>query len=670
MAEGKNIRFLSSTKGIGPVRAVERLRALLSANQGVSQGPTVYVPEDTTAGAETELQAAVTGSNSDVDLPLIIEQSNYLANIVRRTAAGDMPRRTVAEMDKFLRDTRRNVWENSWVRFPGAALSSYARQILEGDLLADKANRAGGSRSDVQRFGFKKDGEEYLRVPISYFIKLSLADAISGPDIHPIVRRVGGRLLEHFLSDNTSPETYSFHLVRGSAGQGPGRGLARETAKRFLLTQLLVMYGNEKFLLTAHGQKAVVYFSPHPPIRQKQLNGCISDSFYRELFMSPCLSGWDKGEAKQDYMRLCHEVLSRSQLNGVAKLHDAGIITSNLVVLPNTSNISLANNGTHVSLGSVELTRLRKDASSGFGVREEKHVGDLVIKIAEHFLPLFVRTYSADPYRLDFTDFHPEQVLGFLPHELDYTHLRMLWRRWKAKADIRLFGRAITPFGPPWIDGAIKRLLRLRGDFIPDFRLVDYLVSLMSSERSPALSGIPGNREALKKDLADLGVFDTRMSLYLALRLREFSQMGFCGLESRYYSLFASFGEDMAPAVDLQNLIAALSFRYVLDGHVTHAHIPDDPFLESERRQVFFGAAIGIPTFFVRQDTDNLFLRAIVEKAHNVRASRRYTGYLRVHNIEYCKGPPPSYHRGCRRSGRSFQHETRHRGPPGAARRS
>jgi hypothetical protein len=151
------------------------------------------------------------------------------------------------------------------------------------------------------------------------------------------------------------------------------------------------------------------------------------------------------------------------------------------------------------------------------------------------------------------------------------------------------------------------------------------------------LSGLPGNGEALKKDLADLGVFDTRMSLYLALRLREFCQVGFCGLESRYYSLFPGFREDMAPAVDLQNLIAALSFRYVLDGHVTHAHIPDSPFLESERRQVFFGAAIGIPTFFVRQDTDNLFLKAIVEKAHNVRPSRRYAGYLRVHNIEYCR---------------------------------
>lgn len=638
MPERRNVRFLSSiTKPLESLSAVDRLRDLLAGKGGDGPNPAPFSPEDTTAGGESELQAAVVGSNLSVDLPLTIEQSNYFANIVRRTATGDMSRRTVAELERFLGDTRRSVWENSWVRFPKAALSAYAREILERDLLADKANRAGGRRSDVQRFTFSKEGEEFLRVPISYLIKVSLADAVSVPGTHALIHRVGARLLDHFLSDNTSPETHSFYLVTGCRGEGPGRGLARETAKRFLLTQLLVMYGNQKFHLTRNGQKAVVYFSSHPPVRQKKLNDCISDSFYRELFMSPCLSGWDKGESKQDYMHLCHQVLSRSQLNAVGKLRDAGIITSNLAVLPNTSNISLANNGTHVSLGSIGLTELRRDSSSGFGAREEKYLGDLMIKTGEHFLPLFVKTYSADPYRLAFSDFHPERVLGFLPHELDYTHLRMLWRRWKAKANIRFFGRPVTPFGPIWIDEAISRTFGLSGDFIPDFRLVDYLVALMSSEKSPALNGVPGNSEALKKDLSDLGVFDTRMSLYLALKLREFNQIGFCGQEGRYYSLFQDFARDMAPAVDLQNLVAALSFRYILDKKVTHRHIPDTPFVESERRQIFFGAAIGIPTFFVRQDTDNLFLKAVVARARNVRSSRRYAGYLRVANVEYCR---------------------------------
>ncbi len=57
--------------------------------------------------------------------------------------------------------------------------------------------------------------------------------------------------------------------------------------------------------------------------------------------MNPCLSGWDVGEAKQEYMHLCHRVLSRSQLNAVIKLKEAGINSSNLIVLPSMSNISL-----------------------------------------------------------------------------------------------------------------------------------------------------------------------------------------------------------------------------------------------------------------------------------------------------------------------------------------
>jgi hypothetical protein len=596
----------------------------------------IFSPADTTAGAEMELQAAVEGRKNDVDLPLTIERSNYLANVMRRAAAGDAPRKLAAELGRFLEENDRNVWENSWVRFPRAALNPFALEVLRLDLRADKGDEASAPRADAHKFSFTEAGTEFLRVPVSYLVKLALADAVGTDDIHPVVRRTGTRLLDHFLSDNTSPETYSFYIVRGDRSEGPGKGLAREAAKRYLLTQLLVMYANAKFGLAESGQKAVIYLSPHPPIRQKKLAACISDSFYREIFMSPCLSGWDKGEAKQDYMRLCHEVLSRSQLNAVAKLHDAGIITSNLVVLPTMSNISLANNGTHVSLGSLTLTRLRSDGASGFGLWQEKQTGDLATKIMEHFLPLFVKTYSAAPYRLDFADFHAERVLGFLPHELDYTHLRMLWRRWKAKASIRLCGRPVTPIGPPLIDGAMSRLLRLKGDFVPDFRLIDYLVGLLSTERSPALSGYPGNGDDLKKDLADLGVFDTRMSLYLPLKLREFDRVGFCGFEARHYSLFPSIREDMAPAVDLQNLITAFAYRCAAEEGVSHADIPDSPFVESERRQVFFGAAIGIPTFFVHRDTPNRFLRAVVEKCGHVRASHRYPGYLRVYHREYC----------------------------------
>jgi len=378
-----------------------------------------------------------------------------------------------------------------------------------------------------------------------------------------------------------------------------------------------------------------MFFSPHPPVRQKVLSNCISDSFYRELFMNPCLSGWNKGEEKHEYMHLCHRVLSRSQFNAVLKLREAGIITSNLVSLPNLSNISLANNGTHVSLGSLKLSSLLSDSSSGYTPHHEKYLGDLIVKIVEHFLPLFVGTYTAAPYRLAFTDFHPEKALGFLPHELDYTHLRMLWRRWQKKADLNVLGHPLTPFGPRRLDQLASSVFQLKGDFVPDFRLIDYLVAILSTQKSPALNGKLYNSQQLKQDLVDLGVFDTKMSLYLFDKLREYDNMGFSGFEGRHYSLFDSFMPDMSQAVNLQNLIYLLAFKYIATGQISHENIPDDPFIESERRQIIFGSAIGIPTFFVHRNTGNTFLKHILEKTRRVRSSRRYSGYNRIHNIEY-----------------------------------
>jgi len=97
----------------------------------------------------------------------------------------------------------------------------------------------------------------------------------------------------------------------------------------------------------------------------------------------------------------------------IGKLKDAGIIIRKLVVPTSPSNISLANNGTDVSLGSRKLTQLSQILPEEFTPRDEKYFGDLVTKVIEHFLTLFVGTYSAAPYRLDFWDFHPENVLGF-----------------------------------------------------------------------------------------------------------------------------------------------------------------------------------------------------------------------------------------------------------------
>ena len=134
-----------------------------------------------------------------------------------------------------------------------------------------------------------------------------------------------------------------------------------------------------------------------------------------------------------------------------------------------------------------------------------------------------------------------------------------------------------------------------------------------------------------------MGVFDAGMALYLLYRQREYGKVGFSGFEARHYSVFDSLANDMAYAVNLQVLINALAFKYIAQGIAHHGHIPDSPSIESERRQIFFGTAIGIPTFYVRSNTSNLFLKQIVSRCRKVRHSRRYPGYLRVCNVEYRK---------------------------------
>lgn len=607
----------------------EECLAVLRAGRGVEALP--FVGDDVTIGSESELQAAVRGHRNDVDLPRTIARSRYLTNLERRIEAGDASPRLVRGLVAYLDENDEQVWENSWVRFPKEELSPEARYLLSGDLRADRRDPRRGRRLDADRFLLHEGDQEWVRVPISYLLNLALVDALDSPTKLPApVRVLGGGLLQHFQNDNVSPETSSFHVVFETP---PGRGVARETARRFLLSHLLAAYANEKLGLRRHGQEAMIFYSPNTPQRQRQLNRHIPDTFYRDLFISPCLS-WASGETKQEYMKLCHEALSRGQLQAVVKLLDSGILTNNLALIPRGSDTSLANNGTHISLGSRRLGRLLE---SGFAVKpaHEKHVGDLAIKVMEHFLPLFVGTMSAAPYRFAFHDFHPERVLGYLPHELVYTHLRMIWRRWKKKAKNSVLGHPVTPFGPEPLDRAVGSFFRLRGDFVADFRLLDYPVAILSTDESPSLDGRLGNQDRLKRDLEEAGLFDRRMSLYLPIKLREHAQSGYSGFEGRFFSQFQSFSDDLAPAADLLTLLAALAFKYaagLVPGveTVTHQHIPDRPDLESERRQIFFAAAIGLPTFYVRIDTPNLFLRELVSHTEGTRHSHRYRGYVRV----------------------------------------
>lgn len=416
--------------------SVEKLRtdSLHFADRILELGVSPFGFGDSSVGMEYELQVAVEGAAENVDLPIHIKESSFFRNTEKRASRGDLPKGSITALRDFLEKNENGIWENSWVRFDVGLLGEFANRLLSIDFLADKRYADGPNRKDITRFECKLDGRKYLRIPISYLLKIAFADCIdpaSGlPDhLHGMSRK----LLENFQSDNTSPEILSFTIPRAKS-KSIGSMAARETARTFLITQLLVQYANMQFGLLRTGQKCIIYNAPHAPHRQKKLNELVPDGYYRHLFMSPCLSGWDRGEEKHRYMGLCHQTLSRSQLNAIGKLKDAGIITNNLVVLPNTSNTCLANNGTHVSLGSTILSQLASNpVGSGLTPGVEKYVGDLVIKIVEHFLPLFVNSYTAAPYRVDFAGFHPERVLGFLPHELDYTHLRMIWRRWKKR---------------------------------------------------------------------------------------------------------------------------------------------------------------------------------------------------------------------------------------------
>jgi hypothetical protein len=591
---------------------------------------------DATVGSEIELQAGVEGGSYDVDLPIFIRDSDYYRNVQKHDDIGDMSRKLLTRLDHYLDSNGGRVWENSWVRFRSSRLNSFARAVLEKDLRSDKSICTSGLRGDTGDFIFRQDDEEFIRIPVSYLIKLSLCDALYNAGTpHPDIETKGMSMAEHFLNDNTSPETFSFHVGRMNEENGFGEAIASETAVRFLLCSLLVQYANLAFGLKKAGQRAIICFSPLVPQRQKYLNDSISDSYYRELFMSPCLSGWDIGEKKKEYMSLCHMVLSRSRLNALYKLREAGIIANDLVVLPKLSNTSLSNNGIHISIGSRKLNSLMEGDAPRLSEKHEKAAGDLVIKIFEHFLPLFPGLYSASPYRMPYEDFRPENALSFLPHELDYTHLRMIWRRWRKKSANKFMSIAFSPSGESAVDRTIESVFKLKGDYIPDFRVIDYLASLLSTEKSSPLNGIMGSEDRLRRELEQMGVFSSSMSLYLLYKLRVFGKMGFSGYEGRFYSLFHNFKDDMKHAANLQMLITSLAYLYIAKDEVLHSMIPDTAFIESERRQIFYSTAIGIKSFNVHSMTPNGFMKKILSRCKNVKKSKRYPGYNSVGVNDY-----------------------------------
>lgn len=573
----------------------QRLQQLaIFARLGIRAGSANFVEQlpftrqDLSAGTENELAAAVVGERTVVDLPQAITDLPFYQQGGKAGAA----------LEAWLAEAGAQCWEYSWVRIKRNTLSDAGRAMLEADL----AGR--DDRNDFELCG------EVLRAPASYVLKLALADVLGSSTFPENVQRIGRRILDCFLNDNTAPEIISTHIV-GSGDAGLGRAVARENAQRFLLTQLLVAYANKKFQLIDEGQALQVYAGPNPPTRLRSLGRLLPADTYRELFMNPCLSGFSDGAAKRSYMHLCHETLSHSRMHAGARLTEAGIARPQ-VLGSFVCDTSLLNNGTHLSLGSRRLTEYFGAQPSAAG--EEKYLGDLASKIVEHFLPLFVGLYSAAPARLAAADLRPERALGFLPHELRGEHLRLSWQSWKRKAGL---------------------LAGLKGDSVPDLRLLDYFAALPSSTSHAAHDGRLGNADRLKAELEVKGLFSSKMTFYTLYRLREQAKMGFSGFEGRHYSLFGSYHDDLAPAAELQALVTAYAYQSMAQATITHAQIPDDPETESERRQIFFAAAMGLPVFYVRRDTRNHFLLQVLARTQRTRPSKRHTRYFKVFMDDY-----------------------------------
>lgn len=566
-----------------------RLQRRLCEQAGIAAGAVPFTAGDITAGTENELATAVTGAARDADLARAVRDP-------ASAAALSAPAR--AALEDWLAANRESVWEHSWLRLERRRLHPQARALLEADLAA---------RSD--RAEFEPDPDT-VRLPASYLLRLALVDALAALGLPAALEPVAARVRDCFVNDNTAPEVLSTHIVDGAAPGGLGAAVAAENAQRFLLVQLLAAYANQRFGLAERGQPLSVYGAPNPPARLRQLSRLLPADRYRELFMNPCLAGFADGVAKRDYMRLCHATLSRSRQHAHARLGAAGIARAGAVARL-VCDTSLLNNGVHLSLGS---RRLGAAFDGEAGARAEKYLGDLAAKIVEHFLPLFPGLYSAAPMRLAPADLRPERALGFLPNELGAPFLRLTWQSWRRKAGL---------------------LAALKGDVVPDARLLDYYAALPSLPGYPALDGRPGNGERLKAALAAQGLYSADMSVYAPYRLRERARMGFSGFEGRHYSLFPSFADDLAPAAALQALITALAYRYVATGALTHAHIPDDPDTESERRQLLFAAAAGLPVVYVRRATRNRLLRAVLGRTARTRVSKRHPQYFKVWLDDY-----------------------------------
>src|SRR6516164_6640491 len=141
-----------------------------------------FAPGDVTAGSEDELQAVVVGDAAACDLPITIHESRFFKNIAKRSLSGVASRSAYLELQQFLNDNGQ-VWENSWVRFPARRLSPHALNTFLSDMKIGERGQSKRHRADSVKFTFEQAGETWVRVPISYVLKLALAD-VAGTQPH------------------------------------------------------------------------------------------------------------------------------------------------------------------------------------------------------------------------------------------------------------------------------------------------------------------------------------------------------------------------------------------------------------------------------------------------------------------------------------------------------
>lgn len=547
---------------------------------------------DVTAGTENELATSIAGS---------VERSDF-AEQLREAAEGEpWEEDALGWLAGSGAGTARH--DHDWVRIPLRLLGNAARSEL-GACLAE--------RGDRRRYFVQHGGEACARIPVSHALHLALVDAVAeAPEGLMLPEQERRRLGAIFGNDNTAPEVLSAYIARDGMGRSLGAATADENALRFLLIQALSAWINDKLGLRASGQTLRVFAAPNPPERLEALARIVPAEVYRRLLMNPCLSGFADGESKAAYMHLCHETLSRSHVIAAARIRAAGLgIRQSVAKLP--VDTTLLNNGVHVSLGSVSLASLVQDSPAGPAT--EKYFGDLVSKFFEHFLPLFVGTYSAAPSRLPLAPLRPETTLGLLPLALTSSQLRQTWSAWKRKAGLM---------------GA------LRGDVVPDARLLDYFTALPSTETCHAHDGTLGSQEALQDALERTGMYRRDMAFYDLYRLRSFARMGYSGFEGRFHSVFPGFARDMAPAVDLQRLITACAWWAISRELISHSTLPDDPRAQGERRQLMFHSAIGIATVPVLRASRSAFLLSLVGETRGVRVSMRQPAQFSVPLVAY-----------------------------------